>query len=231
MTRGGASRALRFLPEPRAIRLSRRARDRADAVEQVGRTLIDVGAVAEEYLCVMHRREASGSTYIGGGVAIPHATDEFVSMCIVRRSRWCSSPMELSGTGRMCGCAWALWPWTTSMSVSWHCWLGCWSCRAGRTSAHGTGRAFPYPDPAVDGEHQAVTTPHQAQWALDVNSVTAVTETAATRLVSEGWGMGEAPRTSGAPIARRVISASTIRRCGNPWSDGGRGPRDRLRER
>jgi hypothetical protein len=90
------------------------------------RTLIEVGATAEEYLRAMHRLEASGSTYIGGGVAIPHATDEF--RVHVRRSAiaWCSS-------------------------------------RWSRTSAHSAGRVFRYPDLAVDGDHRAVTTLHQAQ--------------------------------------------------------------------
>lgn len=58
-----------------AIQLGRRALDRDDAVEQVGRALVDVGAVAEPYVAAMHERERSISTYIGEGVAIPHGTD------------------------------------------------------------------------------------------------------------------------------------------------------------
>ncbi|MFC0105707.1 PTS sugar transporter subunit IIA [Kibdelosporangium aridum] len=73
---GEPNRAAGLVPALEAIRLGRRADDRTDAVEQVGRTLIDIGAVAEDYLGTMHQREAAGSTYIGEGVAIPHGTDE-----------------------------------------------------------------------------------------------------------------------------------------------------------
>jgi mannitol/fructose-specific phosphotransferase system IIA component len=76
--------AERALLEPAAIRLGRTAADRADAIAQVGAVLLESGAVDEEYVAAMHEREASVSTYIGEGVAIPHGTD--ASRAHVRRS-------------------------------------------------------------------------------------------------------------------------------------------------
>lgn len=62
------------LLDPRAIHLTARAADRADAVRQCGRALVAVGAVEESYIPAMLDREASVSTYLGEGVAIPHGT-------------------------------------------------------------------------------------------------------------------------------------------------------------
>jgi mannitol/fructose-specific phosphotransferase system IIA component len=59
-----------------AIRLGLRAADRADAIDQVGQVLIEVGSVEPGYVTAMHEREKSVSTYVGEGVAIPHGTDE-----------------------------------------------------------------------------------------------------------------------------------------------------------
>lgn len=58
-----------------AIALGRTAKDKDDAVEQAGRVLVGIGAVAEPYVAAMHERERSISTFIGEGVAIPHGTD------------------------------------------------------------------------------------------------------------------------------------------------------------
>jgi PTS system mannitol-specific IIA component len=57
-----------------AIRLAERATDRDDAIRQCGQALVDVGAVDPEYVAAMLERELSISTYVGEGVAIPHAT-------------------------------------------------------------------------------------------------------------------------------------------------------------
>jgi mannitol PTS system EIIA component len=57
-----------------AIRLAQRASDRDDAIRQCGQTLVEVGAVAPAYVAAMLERERSVSTYVGEGVAIPHAT-------------------------------------------------------------------------------------------------------------------------------------------------------------
>jgi mannitol/fructose-specific phosphotransferase system IIA component len=58
-----------------AVRLGLRATDKADAISQCGRVLLELGAVEEPYLAAMHERETSVSTYIGEEVAIPHGTD------------------------------------------------------------------------------------------------------------------------------------------------------------
>ncbi|MFW6638746.1 PTS sugar transporter subunit IIA [Nocardiopsis algeriensis] len=58
-----------------AVRLGRTAADRADAVSQCGELLLELGAVDPGYLPAMHEREASVSTFLGEGVAIPHGTD------------------------------------------------------------------------------------------------------------------------------------------------------------
>lgn len=57
------------------VHLGLTASSRADAIDQCGRALLDLGAVSLDYLEAMHEREASVSTYIGEGVAIPHGTD------------------------------------------------------------------------------------------------------------------------------------------------------------
>ncbi|MFI6575295.1 PTS sugar transporter subunit IIA [Nocardiopsis sp. NPDC050513] len=58
-----------------AVRLGRTAADRADAVDQCGALLVELGAVEPGYVPAMHEREASISTFVGEGIAIPHGTD------------------------------------------------------------------------------------------------------------------------------------------------------------
>ena len=58
-----------------AVRLGRTARDRADAIDQCGALLVELGAVEPGYVTAMHEREASIPTFVGEGVAIPHGTD------------------------------------------------------------------------------------------------------------------------------------------------------------
>jgi PTS system mannitol-specific IIA component len=62
------------LLEERGIRLSQTATDRDDAIRQCGQTLVDIEAVDPAYVDAMLERERSISTYVGEGVAIPHAT-------------------------------------------------------------------------------------------------------------------------------------------------------------
>jgi mannitol/fructose-specific phosphotransferase system IIA component len=64
------------IPAPSAIRFGLSAVDSADAIDQCGRLLVEVGAVEEPYVAAMHEREASVPTYIGEEVAIPHGTNE-----------------------------------------------------------------------------------------------------------------------------------------------------------
>jgi PTS system mannitol-specific IIA component len=63
------------LLERRAVRLGERAGGRDEAVRRCGRLLVEVGAVAEPYVAAMLEREHDISTYVGEGVAIPHATN------------------------------------------------------------------------------------------------------------------------------------------------------------
>ena len=62
------------LLEERAVRLYESAVDRDDAIRQCGNTLVAIGAVDPAYVGAMLEREQSISTYVGEGVAIPHAT-------------------------------------------------------------------------------------------------------------------------------------------------------------
>src|SRR5215472_2168489 len=58
----------------RAVRFGVRAADREAAVRACGELLVEIGAVAPEYVPAMLLRESEISTYVGEGVAIPHAT-------------------------------------------------------------------------------------------------------------------------------------------------------------
>jgi mannitol/fructose-specific phosphotransferase system IIA component len=69
---------------PAGIHLGLTATSKADAIDQCGRALLDIGSVGPEYLDAMHEREESVSTFIGEGVAIPHGTDQ--SRAYVRRT-------------------------------------------------------------------------------------------------------------------------------------------------
>ncbi|MEI4273479.1 PTS sugar transporter subunit IIA [Klenkia sp. LSe6-5] len=62
------------LLDPSRIRLDERAADRTEAVRQAGELLVAAGAVDPSYTDSMLEREASVSTYMGEGVAIPHGT-------------------------------------------------------------------------------------------------------------------------------------------------------------
>ncbi|GAA1335437.1 PTS sugar transporter subunit IIA [Brachybacterium rhamnosum] len=54
------------------------------AIDEAGSLLVAAGAVGEEYVSAMHDREASVSTFMGNGLAIPHGTNEAKSS--IRRS-------------------------------------------------------------------------------------------------------------------------------------------------
>jgi mannitol/fructose-specific phosphotransferase system IIA component len=66
-------------PEPilsaDAVRLGLAAADKEDALRQCGAVLVEIGAVDQAYAEAILEREASVSTYMGEGVAIPHGTD------------------------------------------------------------------------------------------------------------------------------------------------------------
>ncbi len=72
---------------PGAIRLAERAAGKAEAIRACGQALVAAGAVTPEYVPAMLEREESVSTYIGEGVAIPHAT--LAGKAAVRRDALC----------------------------------------------------------------------------------------------------------------------------------------------
>lgn len=54
------------------------AETKTKAIERVGKLLVKNGYVSEEYIEGMHKREASLTTYVGNGVAIPHGMPEYM---------------------------------------------------------------------------------------------------------------------------------------------------------
>lgn len=56
------------------IRLQAEAVDKADAIRMAGELLVQSGCVLPAYVDGMLAREATMSTYLGNGVAIPHGT-------------------------------------------------------------------------------------------------------------------------------------------------------------
>lgn len=61
---------------PDAVRVGARAATKDEAIELVGRLLVEQGLVTDAYLPAMHARETVVSTYLGNGIAIPHGTSE-----------------------------------------------------------------------------------------------------------------------------------------------------------
>lgn len=57
-----------------SIRLDSTATNQEDAIRQTGAALLEVGAIDATYIEGMLERERSVSTFVGEGVAIPHAT-------------------------------------------------------------------------------------------------------------------------------------------------------------
>ncbi|MBB6731390.1 PTS sugar transporter subunit IIA [Cohnella zeiphila] len=56
--------------------LNAKAQDRFEAILMAGRLLVDAGHVPAEYVEKMIEREQVSSTYIGGGLAMPHGTND-----------------------------------------------------------------------------------------------------------------------------------------------------------
>ena len=61
---------------PSAIVVGAIAGSKAEAIDLVGRQLMAEGLVTDEYVTMMHEREAIISTYLGNGIALPHGTGE-----------------------------------------------------------------------------------------------------------------------------------------------------------
>jgi len=58
------------------VRLGLKAADRADAIQQAGEVLVEIGAVEAPYVEAMHEREKVLSSYVGEAFALPHGTDQ-----------------------------------------------------------------------------------------------------------------------------------------------------------
>jgi mannitol PTS system EIIA component len=58
------------------IRVQLTAENKEDAIRQAGDLLVSSGCVAPEYVAGMLARETTMSTYLGGGVSIPHGQYE-----------------------------------------------------------------------------------------------------------------------------------------------------------
>ncbi|TLS49206.1 PTS mannitol transporter subunit IIA [Paenibacillus antri] len=58
------------------VKLGAKAADKNEAIRMAGRLLVEAGHVPEEYIEKMIERDALSSTYMGGGLAIPHGTNE-----------------------------------------------------------------------------------------------------------------------------------------------------------
>ncbi|MGG6310949.1 PTS sugar transporter subunit IIA [Paenibacillus macerans] len=62
------------------IILNAQAKDKYEAIRMAGKLLVDAGHVTEGYVDKMVEREEIVSTYMGGGLAIPHGTKEAKGM-------------------------------------------------------------------------------------------------------------------------------------------------------
>ena len=58
------------------VKLQASEKDKFEAIRIAGQLLVDAGHVGEEYIDKMIEREQLLSTYMGGGLAIPHGTNE-----------------------------------------------------------------------------------------------------------------------------------------------------------
>ncbi len=66
------------------VKLGAAATGKAEAIRQAGELLVRAGCVEPGYVAGMQAREQTMSTYLGGGVAIPHGTYDDLSL--VRRT-------------------------------------------------------------------------------------------------------------------------------------------------
>lgn len=58
------------------VMLNTKVKDKFEAIRLAGQLLVDAGHAAPEYIDKMLEREQSLSTYMGGGLAIPHGTQD-----------------------------------------------------------------------------------------------------------------------------------------------------------
>ena len=83
-----------------AVRLGLIAADKEDAIRMAGQTLVAIGAADEGYIDGMLERETQVSTFMGNGVAIPHAPTSRAGTSGRPPSGSCSSPAAWTGTAR-----------------------------------------------------------------------------------------------------------------------------------
>ncbi|MBD2872424.1 PTS sugar transporter subunit IIA [Paenibacillus arenilitoris] len=62
------------------IKLNVKVNDKYEAIRMAGQLLVDAGHVPAEYIGKMIEREDALSTYIGGGLAMPHGTNDSKAM-------------------------------------------------------------------------------------------------------------------------------------------------------
>ncbi|MFC0672783.1 PTS sugar transporter subunit IIA [Brachybacterium hainanense] len=72
---GSADAAPEIMPLS-SILVAGTARDAGSAIDEAGALLVAAGAVDDAYVAAMHDREATVSTFMGNGLAIPHGTNE-----------------------------------------------------------------------------------------------------------------------------------------------------------
>ncbi|WP_169087643.1 PTS sugar transporter subunit IIA [Paenibacillus sp. PL91] len=58
------------------VKLNVSVKDKYEAIRMVGQILVDAGHAPQAYIDKMIEREDALSTYIGGGLAMPHGTNE-----------------------------------------------------------------------------------------------------------------------------------------------------------
>jgi phosphocarrier protein FPr len=69
---------------PDLVQLGAAAADKHEAIRRAGELLVRAGCVEPGYVAGMQAREQTMSTYLGGGVAIPHGT--FDDRTLVRKT-------------------------------------------------------------------------------------------------------------------------------------------------
>ncbi|MCZ8522299.1 MULTISPECIES: PTS sugar transporter subunit IIA [Paenibacillus] len=65
---------------PNKVLLDAKAKDKTEAIRLAGQLLVDAGHAAPGYIEKMLEREEALSTYMGGGLAIPHGTKDSKEM-------------------------------------------------------------------------------------------------------------------------------------------------------
>lgn len=58
------------------VKLNVKVTDKVEAIRMAGQLLVDAGHVPAEYVDKMIERENVSSTYVGGGLAMPHGTND-----------------------------------------------------------------------------------------------------------------------------------------------------------